>query len=79
MEEKPKEEINMEVKSKGYSAEQVIELIEKLSHSQGFYGRLLEEIKFIEEYDPISFEVFKDMIEKEEFESPVDVVLFFEG
>lgn len=69
----------MEVKTKGYSVEQVIEVVEMLSQSQGFYGRLLEEIKYIEENDPMSFEVFKDMIEKEEFENPVDVVLFFEG
>lgn len=69
----------MGVKTKGYSAEQVIDVIKMLSQSQGFYGRLLEEIKYIEENDPMSFEVFKDMIEKEEFENPVDVVLFFEG
>lgn len=69
----------MDVKTKGYTAEQVIDVIKMLSQSQGFYGRLLEEIMYIEENDPMSFEVFKDMIEKEEFENPVDVVLFFEG
>lgn len=69
----------MEINTKGYSVEQVIDLIKMLSQSQGFYGRLLEEIMYIKEYDPISFEVFADMIEKEEFENPVDVVLFFEG
>lgn len=68
----------MEVKSKGYSAEQVIELIEKLSHSQGFYGRLLKEVMYIEENDPEKFESFKELIEEQEFENPVDVVLFFE-
>lgn len=69
----------MEVKTKGYTAEEVIDVIKMLSQSQGFYGRLLEEIMYIKENDPMSFEVFKDMIEKEEFENPVDVVLFFEG
>lgn len=69
----------MEVKTKGYTAEEVIDVIKMLSQSQGFYGRLLEEIEYIEENDPMSFEIFKDMIEKEEFKNPVEVVLFFEG
>ena len=68
----------MEVKTKGYNFEQVIGVIEMLSHSQGFYGRLLEEILYIEEYDPERYEMFKDVIEKQEFQNPVDVVLFFE-
>ena len=68
----------MEVKTKGYSVEQVIEVIEMLSHSQGFYGRLLEEIMYIEANDPEKFETFKELIEKQEFKDPVDVVLFFE-
>lgn len=68
----------MEVKTKGYSVEQVIEVIEMLSHSQGFYGRLLEEIMYIEVNDPEKFESFKEIIEQQEFENPVDVVLFFE-
>lgn len=78
MEEKPKEEINMEVKTKGYTVEQVIEVIEMLSHSQGFYGRLLEEIMYIEANDPEKFKTFKELIEGQEFKDPVDVVLFFE-
>ena len=68
----------MEVK-KGYDIEEVVDVIEMLSYSQGFYGRLLDEILYIEENDPIKYEVFKTVIEKQEFQSPVDVVLFFEG
>ena len=68
----------MEVKSKGYDIEQVVDVIEMLSYSQGFYGRLLEEILYIEENKPEQYEVFKDFIEKQEFQNPVDVVLFFE-
>lgn len=69
----------MEVKTKGYDIEQVVDVIEMLSYSQGFYGRLLEEILYIEENDPVKYEVFKTIIEKQEFKDPVDVVLFFEG
>ena len=69
----------MKVKSKGYDIEQVVDVIEMLSYSQGFYGRLLEEILYIEENEPAKYRVFKDIIEKQEFENPVDVVMFFEG
>ena len=68
----------MEVKTKGYDIEQVVEVIEMLSYSQGFYGRLLEEILYIEENNPEQYEVFKAIIEKQEFQNPVDVALFFE-
>ena len=68
----------MAVKTKGYNVEEVVEVIEMLSYSQGFYGRLLDEIMYIEENEPEKFEVFKEIIEKQEFENPVDVVLFFE-
>ena len=67
----------MEVK-KGYDIEEVVDVIEMLADSQGFYGRLLEEILYIEENNPKQYEVFKNIIEKQEFKDPVDVVLFFE-
>ena len=67
----------MEVK-KTMDIEEVVDVIEMLSYSQGFYGRLLEEILYIEENNPKKYEVFKEIIEKQEFEDPVDVVLFFE-
>jgi hypothetical protein len=71
------EAFNMEVK-KAMDIEEVVDVIEMLSYSQGFYGRLLEEILYIEENEPQKYQVFKDIIEKQEFEDPVDVVLFFE-
>ena len=69
----------MEVKTKGFDIEQVVDVIEMLSYSQGFYGRLLEEILYIEENEPEKYMIFKEIIEKQEFQDPVDVVLFFEG
>ena len=68
----------MEVK-KGYNIEEVVDVIEMLAESQGFYGRLLEEILYIEENDPLKYEIFKNVIERQELKSPVDVVMFFEG
>ena len=61
-----------------YNVEQVIDVIKKLSYSQGFYGRLLEEIMYIKENEPDKFEVFKEVIEEQEFKTAVDIVLFFE-
>lgn len=68
----------MEVK-KGYNIEEVVDVIEMLADSQGFYGRLLEEILYIEENDPLKYEIFKNVIERQEFKNPVEVVMFFEG
>jgi hypothetical protein len=68
----------MEVK-KAMNIEEVVDVIEMLADSQGFYGRLLEEILYIEENDPLKYEIFKTVIEKQEFQNPVDVVMFFEG
>lgn len=79
MEGKPiKEMFNMEVK-KSYDIEAVVDVIEMLADSQGFYGQLLEEILYIEENEPDKYEIFKGFIEKQEFQDPVDVVMFFEG
>lgn len=69
----------MTTKTKGYSVDQVIEVVEMLSHSQGFYGRLLKDIMYMKENDVDKFEEFKDLIELMGFENPVDVVMFFEG
>ena len=63
----------------GYTVDQVIEVIEMLSHSQGYYGRLLNDIMYIRENDPERFDDFKFIIESKGFTNPVDVVIFFEG
>ena len=57
---------------------QVIDVIRMLSHSQGFYGRLLEEILYAQVYEPNKFEEFKEIIEDQNFKDPLDVVLYFE-
>lgn len=67
----------MEVK-KGYDIEEVVDVIEMLADSNGFYGHLLDEILYIEENEPRKYEVIKNIIEKQEFQDPVDVMTFFE-
>lgn len=66
------------VEEKSYSVDDVIGVIERLSHSQGFYGRLLQSIIEMKKEDPSSFEEFKNTVESQEFKSDLDVVLFFE-
>ena len=71
-------ENTMEKKTDGYDVEQVIGVVKMLSNSQGFYGRLLEQILYLQEYEPEAFEEFKEVVEEQHFKDPVDVVLFFE-
>ena len=66
------------VKTEGYDVNQVIDVIRMLSKSQGYYGRLLERVLYLQENDPELFEVFKEGVEEQKFTHPVDVVLFFE-
>lgn len=67
-----------ERKTEGYDVDQVIEVVKMLSRSQGYYGRLLEAILYMQEYEQEKFEMFKEEIEEQGFEEPLDVVLFFE-
>jgi hypothetical protein len=57
----------------------VINILTELSHSQGFYGRLLRDLSEIKEYEPERFELIVTEIESQNFTSPLDVVLYFEG
>lgn len=59
--------------------EQIIELLQDLSHSQGFYQRLLNEIKRMEDEEPDEYESAKRAILAQEFKDPLDIILFFES
>ena len=57
----------------------VIDIIDTLSHSQGFYGRLLRDIYELKRYEPEMFAMFVDEIESQNFKTALDVVMYFEG
>ena len=57
----------------------VIDIIDTLSHSQGFYGRLLRDIYELKKYEPEMFAMFVDEIESQNFRTALDVVMYFEG
>ncbi len=57
----------------------VIDIIDTLSHSQGFYGRLLRDIYELKRYEPEMFAMFVDEIESQNFTNVLDIVMYFEG
>lgn len=62
-----------------FDFEDVIDIINTLSYSQGFYGRLLRDIYELKKYEPEMFMMFVDEIESQEFTNTLDVVMYFEG
>jgi len=67
--QKKRKEVNI------MTAKDVINVIEELSYSQGFYGRLLRDIKSLNAED---FREFCRVMEEQNFRDSLDVVLFFE-
>lgn len=56
--------------------EEVMLLIRNLSKAQGFYGRLLRDIK---ELNVDGLEKFKKFIEEKNFKNDLEFILFIEG
>lgn len=57
----------------------VINILIELSHSQGFYGRLLRDLSEIKKYEPERFDLIVTEIESQEFTNALDIVMYFEG
>ena len=57
---------------------EIIGVIEMLSHSQGFYGRLLRSIYELKQENEIAYNELKDYLESQNFSDDLDVILFFE-
>lgn len=62
----------------GMKIDQILKEIESLSHSQGFWGRLLRDMMECKEENPDAWEKYAAELEAEEFETTLDMVLFFE-
>lgn len=56
--------------------EQIMATIQSLSHSQGMYGRLLANIQ---ELDAEEYDKLMTALEAENFNDPVDLVMYIEG
>ena len=59
--------------------EDIFDVIYSLSHSQGFYGRLLRDLETLRNNDEEAWENFVIEIESQNFTSMLDVIMYFEG
>jgi hypothetical protein len=62
-----------------FNFEDVVDIIIMMSHSQGFWGRLLECIFEMEKEDADAYDNFVSIIEEQQFTNMYDVVRYFEG
>lgn len=58
---------------------QILDTIKDLGRSQGLYSRIYDAIKSLKEADPEQYDSFMNHLVNQQFESPVDLVLFFES
>jgi len=60
------------------SIDDVMENVEQLSHSQGFYGRLYERLCEIRDNEPDAWDKVVTDLEAQHFRTALDMVLYFE-
>lgn len=58
--------------------EDILNAIQELAYSQGFYGRLLRFFVELKEEDPDRYEEVMQELEAQKFGDTLDMVLFFE-
>jgi hypothetical protein len=63
------------MKNKGLTKDAIIALIESLAMSQGFYGRLLNALN----ENPEQGEEWLEQVEKMNFRSDIDFIMYLEG
>lgn len=57
---------------------EIMEIIRRLGRSQGFYGRLYENFKALQQEAPTTYKKYMEELEDENFETILDLVLYFE-
>ncbi len=58
--------------------EQILEIILELSYSQGFYGRLYENLMNIKDADETAWGYLVETLEAQDFKEPLDLILYLE-
>lgn len=58
------------------SEQEIMKTIEDLSHSQGFYGRIL---RYLQECDSDTYRQIMDVLVAQHFKEPLDLVLYLES
>ena len=56
----------------------ILNAIQELAYSQGFYGRLLRDIMELKRENEDSYEMLMQDLEEQNFGSTLDMVLYFE-
>ncbi len=57
---------------------EIMGIIRGLGRSQGFYGRLYESFKELQQENPTTYKKYMKELEDEGFETILDLVLYFE-
>lgn len=58
--------------------EEIMAAIRSLAGSQGYYGRLYNELREMQTNDPEKWEEVKNTLEAQNFNDTLDMVLYFE-
>ena len=58
--------------------EQIMAAIRSLAQSQGYYGRLYNELQNLQTNDPDKWEEVKNTLEAQHFNDTLDMVMYFE-
>lgn len=58
--------------------EQIMAAIRSLAESQGFYGRLYENMQSVQANDPEQWAEIKETLEAQNFKDSLDMVMFLE-
>lgn len=58
--------------------EEIMAVIRSLAESQGYYGRLYNELWEMQTNDPEKWEEVKNKLEAQNFSDSLDVVMYFE-
>ena len=56
----------------------ILNVFAELAQSQGFYGRLLRDLREMEECDPDSYEEVMTQLEEQNFHDALDLILYIE-
>lgn len=59
--------------------EQIMAAIRSLAQSQGYYGRLYNELLEMQTNDPDKWEEVKNTLEAQNFNDTLDMVMYFES
>ena len=58
---------------------EILEVIERLAKSQGFYERLYNRIMQLKQNDPEKYEEYSKLLEEQKFKDSIDVIMHYEA